>query len=210
MLPETHASRYFLAGLLVDNAAYLAAFRRLNRTLKALSAAQVRSLPRAFWTRLYPKAFWKEVVSEAKAHGLSPYLLLSLIRQESAFNPRAVSRAGARGLMQLMPATARSVARQVRLRPVNLKMLFEPRRNIPLGTHFFAAQLRRFQGNRIFALAAYNAGPGRVDRWRQRWPTLPMDEFVEHIPIHETRLYVKLILRNILVYEYLYQPVSDA
>jgi soluble lytic murein transglycosylase len=90
------------------------------------------------------------------------------------------------------------------------QMLFDPQPNIILGTRYFATQLQRYQGNRILALAAYNAGPHRVDRWRQRWPHLPMDEFVEQIPFAETRFYVKLVLRNLMIYERLYKPLSDS
>jgi soluble lytic murein transglycosylase len=89
-------------------------------------------------------------------------------------------------------------------------MLFEPGANIQLGTHYYSRQLQQFDRNPVFALAAYNAGPHRVEAWRQRWPDLPMDEFIEQIPFQETRLYVKLVLRNLLVYEYLYHPVPDA
>jgi len=88
--------------------------------------------------------------------------------------------------------------------------LFDPQTNIVLGTHYIATQLRHFDNNLVFALAAYNAGPHRVRTWRQRWPGLPMDEFIENIPFQETRLYVKLILRNLLIYESLYQCMPDA
>src|SRR5687768_2593611 len=103
--------------------------------------------------------------------------------------------------MQLMPATARHIARQTGLKHLHLQALFDPQTNIILGTHYLATQLRHFDNNLVFALAAYNAGPHRVKTWRQRWPGLPMDEFIENIPFQETRLYVKLILRNLLIYE---------
>jgi soluble lytic murein transglycosylase len=112
--------------------------------------------------------------------------------------------------MQLMPATARLVARQTGLKRPSLQALFDPQTNITLGTQYLAAQLRQFDNNPVFALAAYNAGPHRVKTWRQRGPELPMDEFIENIPFKETRLYVKLILRNLSIYESLYQPMPDA
>jgi soluble lytic murein transglycosylase len=210
VLPQRHASTYFLAELSAQNNHQLAAFRYLNQIVSTLTPAQIRGLPRAFWTLLYPKTFWDHITPPATHHDLSPYLVLSVIRQESAFNPRAFSRAGARGLMQLIPSTARIVARQTRVRRFNLHMLFEPGANIQLGTHYYSRQLQQFDRNPVFALAAYNAGPHRVEAWRQRWPDLPMDEFIEQIPFQETRLYVKLVLRNLLVYEYLYHPVPDA
>ncbi len=210
VLPPTHATRYFVANLLVDNQEHLAALQRLNRIVGELTPLQRRGLTRDFWALLYPKRFPEPVARQAAAHGLSPYFIFSLIRQESVFNPRAVSGVGARGLMQLMPATARRVARQTGLKRLRLRQLFDPQTNITLGTHYMATQLRHFNDNPVFALAAYNAGPHRVKKWRQRWPGLPMDEFIEHIPFKETRLYVKLILRNLFVYESLYQPMPDA
>ncbi len=210
ILPSTHATQYFVAGLLAENHQRLAAFQRLNRLVADLNPLQVRGLTRDFWTLLYPQNFRVLVTHQTDKHGLSPNLILSLIRQESAFNPRAISRVGARGLMQLMPATARHVARRAGLRRPRLKQLYNPETNIALGTDYFAAQLRHFDHNPVFALAAYNAGPHRVKVWRQRWPDLPMDEFIEHIPFKETRLYVKLILRNLFVYDSLYRPLPDA
>jgi soluble lytic murein transglycosylase len=209
-LPPSHATQHFIATLLVDNQEHLEALRRLNHIVEELTPLQVRGLTRDFWALLYPQRFLEQITRQAAVHDLSPAAVLSLIRQESVFNPRAVSRAGARGLMQLMPATAQHVARQTGLKRLRLPQLFDPQTNITLGTHYFAAQLRDFDHNPVFALAAYNAGPNRVKQWRQRWPKLPMDEFIEQIPFEETSLYVKLVLRNLLVYESLYQPIPDA
>jgi soluble lytic murein transglycosylase len=156
---------------------------------------------------LYPKPFWEDVQQQAQATALDPYLVLSIMRQESAFATTAVSSAGARGLMQLMPATAQLVSQRLHLGKVTDAMLEQPQLNIRLGTHYFASMLQRYQGDTVLALAAYNAGPGRADRWRKEWPNLPQDEFIERIPFNETRLYVKLILRNMMNYERLYTAV---
>ena len=209
-LPSTPAAHYFLAGLLADNQRYLEVFRLLNRTIAVLSPAEIRGLPREFWLLLYPRPFWEEVVQQANNTGLDPYLVLSIMRQESAFNPAAVSRAGARGLLQLMPATAREVATRLGLTKPTQEQLHEPQFNIVLGTDYFTTALRRFGGNTVLALAGYNAGPGRASRWRQQWPDLPMDELIEQIPIQETRLYVKFILRNLMLYELLYNNKTVA
>jgi soluble lytic murein transglycosylase len=210
LLPDSHASRSFLATLYVDNQRYLGAFGHLNSILRDLPPAKVRELPRGFWTLLYPLPYWHEVTTQAEANNLDPYLVLSIMRQESAFDRFAVSSAAAKGLMQLLPATARRVARQLRMQRFTAQMLFDPQANITLGTRYFATQLQRYRGNRILALAAYNAGPHRVDRWQQRWLHLPMDEFVEQIPFAETRWYVKLVLRNLMIYERLYTPLPDS
>jgi soluble lytic murein transglycosylase len=106
-----------------------------------------------------------------------------------------------------MPATAREVATRLGLTKPTQEQLHEPQFNIVLGTDYFTTALRRFGGNTVLALAGYNAGPGRASRWRQQWPDLPMDELIEQVPLQETRLYVKLILRNLMLYELLYHNV---
>lgn len=131
---------------------------------------------------------------------VDPYLVVSLIRQESAFNDQARSIAGARGLMQLMPATAR------RLERVSVYSLFQPKINIRLGVKFFGKLLERFSGQAEDALAGYNAGPQRVDEWRLRYPVEDPLLFVDLIPFKETREYVASIARNYYWYLRLYQP----
>jgi soluble lytic murein transglycosylase len=210
LLPDTHATRYFLATLYSANAHHLDAFLQLNQIVKTLHPETRRGLSRDFWTMLYPKPFWKYVQAYAAANGLNPYRVLSIMRQESAFNPRARSHAGASGLMQLMPKTARQVSRTLQLPRFRQAMLFRPASNIALGTHYIAAQIERYNGNRVLALAAYNAGPHRAHRWRKKWAHLSLDEFIEHIPFQETRLYVKLILRNMMAYEYLYPILPES
>jgi len=205
LLPNTPAAQYLLASLYVTNQQHAAAFRALHGALETLSPAEVRGLPREFWTMLYPQAFWPEVSQLAQTRGLNPYLVLSLIRQESAFNPAAVSSAGARGLMQLMPATAQELLAKLKLPQESAAQLHDPQLSITLGTHYFAGLMQRYQGNLVLALAGYNAGPARASRWREQWSGLPTDEFIERIPLDETRTYVKLILRNLMMYERLYK-----
>jgi soluble lytic murein transglycosylase-like protein len=205
LLPSTPAAQYFLASLYVNNQQYTAAFRALNSALEALSPAEMRGLPRDFWTMLYPQVFWSEVSQLAQTRSLSPYLVLSIIRQESAFNPAAISSSGARGLMQLMPTTAQELLTKLKLPQESASRLHDPQLSITLGTHYFAGLMQRYQGNVILALTGYNAGPARASRWREQWPGVPTDEFIERIPLDETRNYVKLILRNLMMYERLYK-----
>jgi soluble lytic murein transglycosylase len=205
LLPSTPAAQYTLASLYTNNQQHVAAFRALNSVIEALSPAEVRGLPRDFWTTLYPQVFWPEVSQLAQAISLNPYLVLSIIRQESAFNPAAISSAGARGLMQLMPATAQEVLTKLKLPQEPVARLHDPQLSITLGTRYFAGLLQRYQGNMVLALAGYNAGPTRASRWREQWSGVPTDEFIERIPLDETRAYVKLILRNLMMYERLYK-----
>ena len=109
--------------------------------------------------------------------------------------------------MQLMPATAQEVLTKLKLPQESTSQLHDPQLSITLGTHYLAGLMQRYQGNVVLALAGYNAGPGRVSRWREQWPGIPTDEFVECIPLDETRNYVKLILRNLMFYERLYKAL---
>ena len=131
---------------------------------------------------------------------LPPHLLLAISRQESAFDPKAVSEAGARGLMQLMPATARSAADQARLKRPSTSALFDPEVNVRLGASHFAELMQRYDGNRAVAAAAYNAGEHRVGRWLKEAEGMPTPVWIERIPFRETRDYVKGIIAFDCVY----------
>ena len=140
-------------------------------------------------------------------------LLLAISRRESAFNPRARSPAGARGIMQLMPATSRLIADRIRDPRPNTDDLYRPETNIRLGAHHLARLMDRYGRNRALVAAAYNAGEGRVERWRENASGLPTPVWIERIPFRETRDYVK----NVLFYHYIYRqkvgepgPVLDA
>ena len=126
--------------------------------------------------------------------------LYAIARQESAFNARAVSSAGARGLMQLMPATARIIADRVRAKRPSREELFDPAVNARLAAHHLARLMRRYRGNRALVAAAYNAGERRVDRWLKDAAGWPTAVWVERIPFRETRDYVKGVIAFAHVY----------
>ena len=130
--------------------------------------------------------------------------MMALARQESEFNPAAKSRAGARGLMQLMPATARMMARVNKI-PYRRSSLTEPAYNAKLGTSYMRRLLDRFDESYIMMLAGYNAGPGRVGQWIElfgdpRKPSVDPVDWVERIPFTETRIYVHKIMESLQVY----------
>jgi soluble lytic murein transglycosylase len=141
---------------------------------------------------------------EAARHGLDPFMIAGLIRQESLFNPVAVSPVGAMGLMQVMPATARGLAGRAGVGSFRTSMLTDPDVNVRLGTLFLADQMRRWGGDRNDVFAAYNAGPNRVVRWRTYDERADEDVYVERIPIAETRDYVKKVRFHTHVYRRLY------
>jgi soluble lytic murein transglycosylase len=138
---------------------------------------------------------------------VDPDLLQGLIREESRFNPRARSSTGALGLTQLMPATAREVAARLKI-SVNEQVLLQPADNIRVGAAYLGQLLNHFDGNKAFAVAAYNAGPSAVERWQKALPQAELDEWVEHIAFEETREYVKRVLGSYSAYKLLYTDNS--
>ncbi len=155
------------------------------------------------WDVFYPLQYWDIIKQESRARSLDPYQVAGLIRQETVFNPRAVSSARAYGLMQLVVPTAITTARRVGVdRSITMESLFEPRLNIQLGTAYFKDQIDKY-GRIEYVAAAYNAGPGRVVQWRASLP-LQIDEWQEAVPFRETRLYIQGVVRNTLQYRRLY------
>lgn len=149
----------------------------------------------------FPMPYRQEFEQHANVQGLPLPLVLAVARQESAFRPAVSSPAGARGLMQLMPATASDTARKHKIPLQHAGELTDPGLNIQLGTLYYKGILDRFGGNRILASAAYNAGPHRVDRWlKQSGGKLPFDAWVETIPFNETRQYVQNVLAFSIIY----------
>ncbi len=145
----------------------------------------------------YPRAYFPLVERAAQETGLDPYLLLGLGRQESLFQARVVSSAGATGVLQLMPATAEWLARvESAITSDEAKNLDVPMNSLRLGAHYLMRMLERYDGNLIFAAAAYNAGPGNVNKWRNARPNVDMDTFIDTIPFRETRGFVRKVLGN--------------
>jgi soluble lytic murein transglycosylase len=152
---------------------------------------------------VYPFPYRESILEYARQRDIDPHLVAGLIRQESMFNPRARSSAGAIGLMQIMPPTGRGLARSEGT-TFAVTRLREPAFNIRLGTRFMADLLRRYDGRLTYVLAAYNAGPSRVARWRNLPEAWDADLFAERIPFAETREYVKIVQQNAWIYRALY------
>jgi soluble lytic murein transglycosylase len=179
------------------------AFNALRRSYPDYSQMKVEEMRPDEWDVFYPLGYWDIIRQEARARGLDPYQVAGLIRQESVFNPRAVSSARAYGLMQLIIPTAVTTSRQVGTgRAITMEALFEPRLNIQLGTAHLKELLEKY-GRIEYVAVAYNAGPGRVVQWRASLP-LQIDEFQEEVPFRETKLYIQGVVRNWLQYKRLY------
>ena len=154
--------------------------------------------------RLYFPVLEREtLISSSKENGLDPVLVAALIRQESNFNPLATSPAGARGLMQLMPAVGKTLADSKGIGPWDPNLLYQPAINIRLGTAHLRDLVRKYP-EVVKVLAAYNAGESRVEKWSSKAGATDPEVFTERIPFVETRDYVRTILRNRAYYQPLY------
>ncbi len=159
---------------------------------------------------VYPFPYRDLVVAEASRVGIDPYLYAGLIRQESTFRPAIRSRVGATGLGQIMPATGRWLASSVGIREYDDELLTVPEVNLRMGTKYLGDLLRRYDGAADLALAGYNAGPSRADRWRREFNYgRDTDAFRAAIPFAETRGYVMVVLRNAEIYRQLYESSGD-
>ncbi len=158
----------------------------------------------------FPPAYRSEFQKAGDALGLDHHLLMSVARRESSFHPSVRSPAGAIGLMQLMPGTARQVRGWRDEAAVPQSRLQEADLNIQLGSTYLATLLTRYQNNRLLALAAYNAGMNNVDAWLQKTPDLPFDVWIESIPYRETRDYVQAVLAYRVIFTSLYAEESTS
>ncbi|VAX17569.1 Soluble lytic murein transglycosylase precursor [hydrothermal vent metagenome] len=164
-----------------------------------------------FWRLYYPIANWEEITRQSRDKDIDPFLVLAVIRQESAFDPKALSPANARGLMQLIPRTAKRIYEKLEMdknsgAPFHPDALFDPKVNIALGVSHLAELISFYNGSPAPALAAYNAGRKAVDRWLKINSDKPEDEFIENIPYSETGEYVKRVIRNWILYKRIYNP----
>jgi soluble lytic murein transglycosylase len=158
------------------------------------------------WRYAYPTPFGDEVERASNAHYVDPFLTYAVMRTESRFRPDAVSPVGARGLMQLMPATARWIARITPSAKHEAARYRAPGPNIWLGSWYLRDLVDRFGANAVHVIGAYNAGPGAMDRWIKRFGVLSPDEFAERVPYYETRAYIRRTLESFMIYHVLYDP----
>ena len=185
-----------------------AAINALKRAYPDYGQMLPEEATREVWEVFYPLKWWSNIKEEAKRHDLDPYLIAGLIRQESVFIPNAHSYANAYGLMQLLPYVGRDVARKSGAGAITTNDLFNPVLNIQLGTVYvkeLTDQFNRFE----YVAAAYNGGPGRVRKWIKELPAAEIEEWVESIPIEQTRLYVQGVYRNARQYQRLYDEQGN-
>jgi soluble lytic murein transglycosylase len=176
------------------------AMRSMKRAIPFYTSAPIDSIPMEYWRILFPQAYWSTIKSEAEKNSLDPYMVAALIRQETEFNPGAISNKSAYGLMQLLPSVGKSMAKEEGIHHFATNDLLNPDTNIRLGTRYLRQTLEKFNSQPEYTFAAYNAGDSRVTDWQSIGNYKGMDEFVESIPFTETRDYVQAIIRNEQIY----------
>ena len=184
-------------------------YSKVDDYYNSIKVAQGIGLPQAN-TLSFPRGYKDIVGPYARKYGVDELIVYSIIREESRFQKDVVSPADAVGLMQLIPPTARAVARQIGISGFTVDMLTIPRVNIEMGIYYFKQVLDEFNGDVELALASYNAGPHRAADWKVRFYGLEKDEFIEEVPFRETRNYIRRILRSYGAYKAIYGTASAA
>jgi tetratricopeptide (TPR) repeat protein len=200
----------WLTKLYNDAHAYSDTMRVMQLYRNFKTKLREKDLTKNFWKNFYPLAYAKAIHDNAKIFNVDPYFIKGLIRQESLFNSQVQSRAGAIGLMQIMPETGRGLyANSKKSPPFNDTILFNPETNIQLGIQYIDQLNKRFNKNKTHILISYNAGPHNLKKWLKRFSHLQdPDVFIESIPYPETRKYVKKVLRNYGIYQSLYSKTN--
>ncbi len=178
------------------------------RHMKALApdylSTAVDEAPKPFWEMLFPLPYQGALVASSRRQNIDPFMVAALIRQESEFNPSAHSYANAYGLTQIVPATGRMLAQHQGIHWYSPNMLYQPETNLRLGTSYIRELLDQWNGHWEQTLASYNAGASRVKEWLSWYSYREPAEFVESIPITQTREYVQAVIRNAAVYRQIY------
>ncbi len=205
LLPGRYGARIGLSKAFFELGDYHSSLITVLRSFDRLLERPSSRIPEDLWLLAYPQGYWQSIVSAAKRNGLDPYFVAAIIREESQFRSEALSPAGARGVMQVMPATGEWIARMTGIRDFDRAKLYDADTNISIGTWYLGYLMKRFKNDLYLVSAAYNAGPEVVTTWAGAGsgaadPVL----FVETIPYRETRGYVKKVLRNYAEYRRIY------
>ena len=201
---QPHVAALELARIAARNGAPDQAIRDIKALVPGYLFMPIDAAPLEFWKLAFPLGFRAELEKYCRQRSLDPFLFAALVRQESEFSPKAVSRSKAYGLAQVLPSTGRGLARRLGMRRFTASMLFLPDVNLNLGTYMFRSLADQYGGRLEPALAAYNAGKSRADAWLHWAEFREPSEFIETIPFTETRNYVQIVLRNADMYRRVY------
>jgi soluble lytic murein transglycosylase len=198
--PQNLLLQFDLAMLYHQTNSPVDAFRVSRRLSWRIPEACRLRMPLPIYTALYPPFYAPILLSEAQRYEVDPSLIWAVMRQESVFDPKIESPAGAIGLMQIMPYTAKEIAQDLN-EPYIKDSLYSPLTNLRYGTFYLRQLLKQFDGNLVLALASYNGGPHNAKRWHERNKDSSLDVFIESIEFTETRDYVKKVLANYWTYQ---------
>ena len=199
--PESRLAR---ARVLAEGGKFRRAIREVEQLVREVGEVpHPAALPDVVIDLLYPRYYETVIRSEAKKYGMDYRFVLAVIREESRFDPGVSSWAGAQGLMQIMPATGRSIAKSLKIKQFKRDMLRDPNVNIAMGVYYLDRMKRQYKGNRYMALSGYNAGPGNTSRWVRQNPSMEEEIWIEKISFNETRNYVKRVLGTYWTYKQL-------
>ena len=201
---QPHVLAVELATMTTKTAGPDQAMRYIKRYAGNYLYLPIESAPAEFWKLAFPLPYRAELERFARQNGLDPFLVAALIRQESEFNPKAVSRMNARGLTQILPGTGRELSRRLKVKAYGTASLFVPVVNLQLGTFYLKTIVDSLGGRWEAALAAYNAGPSRARAWSSWGEFREPAEFIETVPFSETRNYIQTVLRNADTYRRIY------
>ena len=208
-LPERECF-YYLVACYEGLAMYDKARKVAERSLESPSFAKAtREDLEKLHRKLYPRYYANTVEKYAKLYNVDTFLIAAMILEESRYNAEAVSWAGAIGLMQIMPATGKELAQQLKIRRFRTSMLKQPNVNIQMGTKYIGYLNSLFNGNAMLVTGAYNGGPGRMKRWVASKNIADIDEFVEKITIRETRLHIKKVIDSYDHYIEIYKKANE-
>lgn len=198
--PEKTEMSLQAAALFRDESLYRDSLNAVSRADVPLVDPQ-KGLNLTMLSLAYPRPFYHHVSDVTKEKQVEQAYVFAIMREESSFEPKAVSSSGARGLMQLMPKTAAGIAKQLKTEAYTVDKLFRPETNITFGTSYLEYLHKRFNGNPLWMASGYNAGPNITAKWVKAWGDLPMDEQLELIPYDETNAYAKRVLRSFWIYQ---------
>jgi soluble lytic murein transglycosylase len=207
---QPHVMGLELATMAARRSAQDQAIRYLKRYAPDYLYMPIDSAPLEFWKLAFPMPYREELERFARQNNLDPFLVAALARQESEFNPKAVSPSSARGLTQIMPSTGRELSRRLGIRPYSAARLFQPQVNLQLGAYYLRSVADSVEGRWEAALAAYNAGLSRAKDWSTWGEFREAAEFVETVPFTQTREYIQIVLRNADIYRQLYAAPETA
>ena len=207
---QPHVMGLELATMAARRSAQDQAIRYLKRYAPDYLYMRIDSAPAEFWKLAFPMPYREDLERFARQNNLDPFLVAGLARQESEFNPKAVSVSSARGLTQIMPSTGRELSRRLRIRPYSTARLFQPQVNLQLGAYYLRSVADSVDGRWEAALAAYNAGLSRAKDWSTWGEFREAAEFVETVPFTQTREYIQIVLRNADIYRQLYAAPEAA